>query len=74
MIKFLLEEVGEEKRKLQKQEDRLKEQLELGLQQGMQQGMQQREFGIARNLKSMQMSINDIMQATGLSQSTIEKL
>ncbi len=45
-----------------------------GLQQGLQQGEQNKALSIARKLKSMGLSMTDIMQATGLTEETINNM
>ena len=45
-----------------------------GLQQGLQQGEQQAKIETAKNLLSMNLSVEDISKATGLSIDTIKNL
>ncbi len=45
-----------------------------GLQQGLQQGEQNKALSIARKLKSMGLSMTDIMQATGQTEETINNM
>ncbi|MDR1004272.1 MAG: hypothetical protein LBL97_04620, partial [Prevotellaceae bacterium] len=48
--------------------------MEQGLEQGREQGMEQEKKNVARNLKSMGVSIDIIAQGTGLSREQIEQL
>ena len=52
----------------------LEQGLQQGLEQGLQQGGQNKAFDIARNLKSMGLSLADIEKATGLTEDTINNL
>ena len=52
----------------------LEQGLQQGLEQGLQQGGQNKAFDIARNLKSMGLSLADIEKATGLTEDTISNL
>ena len=47
---------------------------QIGLQQGIQQGLQQGRMDVARNLKQMGMSLEDVVKATGLSIEEVSKL
>ena len=48
--------------------------LEEGIKQGLEQGIEQRSIEIAKNLKSMNLDIDSIASATGLSIEEIKKL
>ena len=52
----------------------LEQGLQQGLEQGIEQGKEQRNIEIAKNLKSMNMDIDSIAAATGLSVEEIKKL
>lgn len=48
--------------------------IEKGIEQGIEKGSQESKLEIARNLKKLGLSIENISQATGLSQTEIENL
>lgn len=52
----------------------IKKGIEQGIEQGMQQGKKNKAVEIARKLKKMKMSIDEIINITGLSKEEIEKL
>ena len=45
-----------------------------GIAQGIEQGMEQKAFETAQNLLTMDLSLDNIAKATGLSLKTLEKL
>ena len=55
-------------------EEGLKQGLEKGLEKGLKEGIKEGELKVARNLKSLGMSLETITQATGLSAEEIEAL
>ncbi len=55
-------------------EEGIKQGIKQGIEQGIEQGLEQRSIEIAKNLKNMNMSIDSIASATGLSVDEIEKL
>ena len=48
--------------------------IEQGMEQGIAQGMEQKAFETAQNLLAMDLSLDNIAKATGLSLETLEKL
>ena len=55
-------------------EEGLKEGLEEGIKEGIKEGINSNKIEIAKNLLSMNMSVDDITKATGLTKEEIEKL
>jgi hypothetical protein len=64
----------EEKARAEGMAKGLKEGLAKGMNEGLQQGVQQGKLEIAKNLKEMGISLEQIINATGLSKEEIEKL
>ena len=48
--------------------------MQKGVQKGMQKGMQKGIYTVARNMKQMGLSLEDITKATGLSEKEIAEL
>ena len=53
---------------------RYDEGMERGMERGMAQGMEQKSIDIARKMRNMNLSIEQIAEGTGLSMETIQKL
>ena len=73
VTKFVIEEEREEAKKEGKEEGR-KEGMQKGIQKGIQKGMQKERVGIAQRLLKLNISIDDIIKATGLDKETINTL
>ncbi|MGP1411740.1 MAG: hypothetical protein ACTTKD_07885, partial [Peptoanaerobacter stomatis] len=69
VTKFVIEEEREEAKKEGKEEGRKE-----GMQKGIQKGMQKERVGIAQRLLKLNISIDDIIKATGLDKETINTL
>ena len=67
-------EEGLEKGRAEGREEGRAEGVEIGLEKGREEGREENKLAIARNLKSLNIEIGTIVQATGLTAEVIESL